>query len=590
MDRSSREAFQTFAKLAPYLRPYWSWLLVGAGLALVVSSLDGLVAWMVKPALDGIFVRRDYMMLKLLPVAIFLTYLIKGTSRYAQAYLMAAVGERVMARVRRDLYAHIIQMPVAFFQDRRSADLMSRLTIDTGQLGRSSSQVLVLAFRQVATIAALLTVMLIQEWRLTLLALIAFPLVGLTGRAIGQKIYQIGKRVQARMADLNNVIQEALMGAKIVKAFGREAHEVTRFEEVNRRLLTLALKNARADELTEPLMEILGAIGLIAGLWYGGYQVIQGQTTPGTFFSFLAATIMLYGPVRRLSRISNVVHVTAAASERIFQILAIRPTVTEPAHATVLEEFHDRIEFDHVWFQYDPNGEMVLKDLSLTVKKGEVVAFVGLSGAGKSTLVDLIPRFHDVTHGAIRIDSVDLREASLASLRGQIGLVTQETFLFNETIYYNIAYGRPNATREDVERASQQAYAHDFIMALPEGYETPAGERGVRLSGGQRQRVAIARAFLKDAPLLILDEATSDLDAESEFMVQQALSNLMKGRTVLVIAHRLSTVRSADRIVVITGGRVAEAGRHEELLARDGLYRRLYSLQFNQDLSDPASP
>ena len=589
MDRSSREAFQAFAKLAPYLRPYWSWLLVGAGLALVVSSLDGLVAWMVKPALDGIFVRRDYMMLKLLPVAIFLTYLIKGTSRYAQAYLMAAVGERVMARVRRDLYAHIIQMPVAFFQDRRSADLMSRLTIDTGQLGRSSSQVLVLAFRQVATIAALLTVMLIQEWRLTLLALIAFPLVGLTGRAIGQKIYHIGKRVQARMADLNNVIQEALMGAKIVKAFGREAHEVTRFEEVNRRLLTLALKNARADELTEPLMEILGAIGLIAGLWYGGYQVIQGHTTPGTFFSFLAATIMLYGPVRRLSRISNTVHATAAASERIFQILAIRPTVTEPPHATVLEEFHDRIEFDHVWFQYDPNGEMVLKDVSLTVKKGEVVAFVGLSGAGKSTLVDLIPRFHDVTHGAIRIDGVDLREASLASLREQIGLVTQETFLFNETIYYNIAYGRPNATREEVERASQQAYAHDFIMAMPEGYETPAGERGGRLSGGQRQRVAIARAFLKDAPLLILDEATSDLDAESEFMVQQALSNLMKGRTVLVIAHRLSTIRSADRIVVITGGRVAEAGRHEELLARDGLYRRLYSLQFNQDLSDPAS-
>ncbi len=589
MNRSSREAFRTFAKLTPYLRPHWSSLLIGGGLALVVSSLDGLIAWLVKPALDGIFVRQDYLMLKLLPVAIFLTYLIKGLARYAQAYLMAAVGERVMAQVRRDLYAHIIEMPVAFFQGRHSADLMSRLMIDTGQLGRSSSEVLVLAFRQVATIVALLTVMLIQEWRLTLLALIAFPLVGLSVRVIGRKIYHIGRRVQQRMADLNTVIQEGLMGAKIVKAFGREPHERARFDEVNRRLLGLALKNRRVDEITEPLMEILAAVGIVAGLWYGGHQVIQGHTTPGTFFSFLAATIMLYGPVRKLSRISNVVHVTAAASERIFQILALRPAVTDPPHPATLEDVRDRIDFDHVWFRYDPEGEMVLKDVSLTVRKGEVVAFVGLSGAGKSTLVDLIPRFHDVTRGAIRIDGLDLREVSLASLRAQIGVVTQETFLFDETIYYNIAYGRPGATREEVETAAQQAYAHDFIMAMPEGYETWGGERGTRLSGGQRQRIAIARAFLKDAPLLILDEATSDLDAESESMVQQALSNLMKGRTVLVIAHRLSTIRNADRIVVINDGRVAEAGRHEELLARDGVYRRLYTLQFSPDFQDPAS-
>lgn len=574
-------------RLLAYMRPYWGSLLVGTGLALVVAAMDGAIAWLVKPAMDDIFLKRDLLMLKLIPLALLGAYLLKGMSRYGQSYLMASVGERVIARIRRDLYAHIQGMPLSYFSDLHSAELMSRVVNDVGRLARLSSTVLVMAIRQVFTIAALLAVMLYREWALALIALAVFPFVAATVRAIGRKLYKINKRSQEKIAELNVVLQEVFAGTKIVKAFGREGHEQERFDRVNERLLDLSLKDHRTGEITEPLMEVLGAVGIMGGLWYGGYQVIQGAMTPGTFFSFMAAVIMLYSPVRKLSRIANTFQQTTASVERVFEVLDTPPAIVDRPGAIRLPEFRDRVEFDRVSFRYPDALEPVLQDISFTAKRGEVIAFVGLSGAGKSTLVDLLPRFHDVTDGRILLDGHDIRELTLASLRAQIGIVTQETFLFSDSIFYNIAYGKPGASAEAVMRAAKLAHCHEFIAATPEGYGTPVGERGVRLSGGQRQRLAIARAFLKDPPILILDEATSDLDAESEFIVQQALSDLMQGRTVLVIAHRLSTVRNADRIYVIHEGRIAEVGRHDALLAREGLYRRLYGLQIEPDRAFP---
>ena len=575
-----------YARLWPYMRPYLGWLLVGSVLALLVSAMDGAIAWLVKPAMDDIFIRRDMVMLKLLPFALLGVYIAKGIGRYFQSYLMAAVGERVITTLRRNLYTHIQGMSLSYFSDLHSAELMSRVIVDVGRLARLSSQVLVMAIRQVGTIVALLTVMFIREWILALVALVAFPFVAVLVRLIGRKLYKINKRAQEKIAELNVILHESFAGTKIVKAFGREAHEQERFDRVNRRLLDLSLKNVRADEITEPLMEILGAFGIMGALWYGGYQVIQGHMTPGTFFSFTAAVVMLYGPVRHLSRIVNTIQQSTASVERVFEVLDTPPTIVDRPEAIRLPEFRDRVEFDRVSFQYPDAAELVLKDISLTVRHGELIAFVGLSGAGKSTLMDLLPRFHDVTGGRIAVDGHDLRDLMLASLRDQIGVVTQGTFLFNDSIFYNIAYGKPGATFDEVVRAATLAHCHDFILATPNGYDTQVGERGVKLSGGQRQRLAIARAFLKDPSILILDEATSDLDAESEFVVQQALSDLMKGRTVLVIAHRLSTIRNADRIYVIHDGQIAEMGRHEELLARDGIYQRLYGLQIDPKRAD----
>ena len=572
-------ALPLYRRLLPYLRPHVPVLVLGSLLALVVSAMEGLTAWLAKPVMDDIFIRRDLFMLKVIPLLLLAAYVVKGAARYGQSYLMAAVGERVIAALRRTLYVHLQQMPLSFFTGRHSADLMSRVVTDVNRLARLSSTVLVMAIRQVTMIVALVAVMFAREWRLALIALVVFPFVGFAVRAIGRRLYKINKRAQQKIAELNVLLHEVFSGTKIVKAFGREPHEVERFDRVNQRLLALSLKDHRTDQLTEPLMEVLAALGIMGALWYGGHRVIAGAMTPGDFFSFIAAVALLYGPVRQLSRIANTIQQSTSSVERVFEIVDTPSEITDRPGAVVLDGFRDALVFENVSFRYPGSDEPTLRSISLTVHTGEVVAFVGLSGAGKSTLMDLVPRFHDVTAGRITIDGRDLRDVTQASLRAQIGIVTQGTFLFSDTVRCNIAYGRPDASFDDVVRAAHQAHAHDFVMAGPDGYETLVGERGVRLSGGQRQRIAIARAFLKNPPILILDEATSDLDAESEFMVHQALADLMRGRTVLVIAHRLSTVRSADRIVVVHDGGIAEVGRHDELLARDGIYRRLYALQ-----------
>ncbi len=567
--------------LLSYAKPYWGRLAVGVVLAVVVSAATGAAAWIVKPVLDDVFLSKDTTILKILPILFVSIYVIKGAARYGQSYLMRSVGQKIIMKIRNDLYGHIQKMPLSFFHNTPSAVLMSRITNDVTMLGHVSSQVVADFFRQTFTFLILMGIIFYREWRLATLSLIVFPFIAVLIVKIGRKLRELSRKNQEKMADLNIILQETFTGSKIVKAFGMESYENERFLKENRKLYDITMKEAKRYEMLSPLMELFGAVGAGVVIWYGGHRVISGATTPGTFFSFMTALIMLYEPIKKLSTMNSVVQQSMAAAERVFNILNINVDTIGKDGTMELKEFKDRISFNDVWFQYNDNG-MVLKGINLEVKKGEIIAIVGSSGAGKSTLVDMIPRFYDVTKGSIKIDNRDIRDLTLNSLRRQIGIVTQETILFNDTVKNNISYGRVDADRNDIHNATQSAYAHDFIMAMPAKYDTIIGERGVKLSGGQRQRLSIARAILKNPAILILDEATSSLDTESEKIVQEALENLMKDRTTVVIAHRLSTILNADRIIVLNDGRIVETGRHDELLARGGVYSRLYEMQFKE--------
>ena len=597
---------RNLGRLLGYVRPHMSWLAIGVALMATVGLLEGVSAllfWpllqlVLNPAASGAniaflelpYLQRTIYLQDVVPVrvetAAFLVvgtivalYVTKAAAQFLGQYSVYRLGFAVVMDMRNDLYARTVRQSLEFFHRHTTGKLMSTTINDIERVQEVVSQVLADFFRQLFTLPVLLAVLFAIDWRLSLACFLTVPLIILPAWFLGRRIRRISRETQERLGGLNESLQETYSGIRIVQAFGMERWEIGRFFGRARDLFRVNLRWARHYAVASPLMEVLGAFTVGALILYANQRIEAGLLSSGMMVGFVVAFIKVYQPVKRLVSIYGLFQQALGASDQVFESLDHSQKVKDAPAAVLLPPFQARIEFDHVSFRYTEGSEL-LRDITFTVEAGQVVALVGSSGAGKTTLANLLPRFFDVTGGAIRIDGHDLREVTLASLRGQIGIVTQETVLFNDTVRANIAYGRPDVSQDAVQAAAEAALADEFVRQLPHGYDTVIGERGLRLSGGQRQRLAIARALLKNAPILILDEATSELDTESEWLVQQALGNLMKGRTVFVIAHRLSTVRRADQILVLGDGRIAERGRHEELLTRGGFYQRIYEMQF----------
>ncbi|MCB2146934.1 MAG: ABC transporter ATP-binding protein/permease [Deltaproteobacteria bacterium] len=544
----------------------------------MISGATTAMGYMIKPVIDDIFVNKDTTGLLLLPLLVIGIFLVNGLGRYGQEYFMNYVGEDIIRRLRNQLYDRIQDLPLAFFQKERTGTLMSRITNDVNILKAMVSTAVTGSLRDVATVVGLTAVIFYQNWRMAILAFFILPVAFWPIFILGRKVRRVSTGCQQAMAELSAFLHETFAGNKIVKAFGMEPHEKQRFFDQTRRLFDLEIKGVKVRALSSPIMEFFGGLGIAFVIWYGGSEVIAGKTTPGTFMSFLACVLLLYDPVRKLSHLNNTIQQGLAASDRVFDIVETSSDIQDPATPHPMPSGSHDVQFDNVHFSYGEKD--VLRGIDLRIDKGQVLALVGMSGGGKSTIANLIPRFFDVTGGHIRIDGIDVRDMAVADLRRQIAIVTQEPILFNETVRDNIAYGRPDATEDQIVAAAKAAFAHDFILRFPNGYDTMIGELGGRLSGGEKQRLCIARALIKDAPILILDEATSALDSEAEAVVQKALENLMHGRTTVVIAHRLSTIAGADRIAVVVGGSIVEEGTHGSLLARKGEYDKLYRMQY----------
>ena len=561
-----------------FVKPYWARLVGAMACMVCVSAASAASAFLVKPVLDDVFFKKDLMMLKLVPLAIVGIFILKGLFDYGQGYLMSFVGQRIITDLREKIYHHVQSLALPFFTKNPTGVLMSRILNDVNLVQGAVTDAVTGLLKDIFTIIGLVFVVFYRDWQLALIALVVFPVAIYPIVKFGRKLRSYSTHTQTTMADLSTMLLETISGTRIVKAFNMENYERRRFSKINEKLFRIIVKSFRVRAVSHPLMETLGGLGIAAIVFYGGYNVIHGAATPGTFFSFLAALLMLYEPVKRLSNVNNSIQQGLAGASRIFEILDTVAEIRNKPGARELGQIREGIEFQNVSFKYEENW--VLKNINLQIKVGEVVAFVGSSGGGKTTLVNLVPRFYDVNSGRLLIDGQDIRDLTVESLRGKTAIVTQQTILFNDTVENNIAYGNIGQPYEKIVEAAEAAFAHNFIRNLPEGYKTLIGEQGVKLSGGERQRLSIARALLKNAPILILDEATSSLDSESEVEVQKALDFLMRGRTTLVIAHRLSTIRKADRIIVLSNGGIVEEGKHEELLQREGEYRKLYMLQF----------
>jgi ATP-binding cassette, subfamily B, bacterial MsbA len=568
-----------FRRLLGYTRPYRGRLAAAFAAMIVYGAATALLAKLIKDIVDDVLVKHQRV-LEVTSVLVAI-YLAKGLAAYLSAYWMTDVGQRVVRDVRDRLFAHILGQSAAFFARRTTGQLLSRVTSDVTQIQQAVSETIGDLLRESLALLGYLTLLFLTDAKLALVCLTSAPVIVYPLVRLGQKVRRTTKRSQEHLETLSHVASEAFSGHRIVKAFGMEQQEASRFARASDALYRTNMKVTSALSSLPPVMEFLGGIAMAAAVWYGSHEIADGRLTTGAFASFVAALFLSYGPAKKLSRVNANLQQAIAAAGRIFEMLDTHSEVLERPGATQLPKLASGVSFRNVTFRYeDRDHRRILKDVSFDVPVGQMVAIVGLSGAGKTTLVNLIPRFYDVTGGAILVDGVDIRDVTIASLRAQIGMVTQDTVLFDDTVANNIGYGSPGASRERIEAAARAAHAHEFVVTLPDGYETRIGERGQRLSGGQRQRLAIARALLKDPPILVLDEATSSLDAESEHLVQDALLRLMENRTSFVIAHRLSTVRRADAIIVLERGAVREVGRHDELLARpNGVYARLYALQ-----------
>ena len=569
---------QLLKRIFDLTRPYRRTLVIAIGCMIAAGLLKPCQAYLIKPLLDKIFYTKDPALLNLLPLAVILLGLVMGVFTFYSSTLLEKVGQSVVRDLRNRIFSHIHALPLSFFLKTPSGELISRVISDVTLIQAAVSNALVGVLKDSVTIIGMAGLILYLNWRLALMLVVFLPAAAIPIVIFGRKHRLLSTTNQQTLAQVSNLLHETISGNRIVKAFCMEGYESGRFAATLQRLLDIVMKDAVIKAFSSPLMELLGVTGIAFIIWYGGHQVIKGDSTPGTFFSFLAALIMFYEPIKRVSNINSTVQQGLSAAVRVFALLDIKPEIENRANAITLPPLTRGLAFENVSFSYD-NKARVLDSINLQVRPGEVLALVGPSGGGKTTLANLVPRFYDVSAGRITIDGIDIRDATLASLRGQIAVVTQQTILFNDTVRNNIAYGDPDRAMAEITAAARAAHALDFIQQLPQGFDTVIGEAGARLSGGQQQRISIARALLKNAPILVLDEATSALDTESEREVQKALDNLMKNRTTLVIAHRLSTIRGADRIIVIKDGRIVEQGSHESLLANKGVYELLHNMQ-----------
>jgi ATP-binding cassette, subfamily B, bacterial MsbA len=569
--------------LLNYLIPYRPQMVV-AVIALVFGALLGLVfPWIMQNLVDSVLSDQNLQELNRITILLIITFLVRSVFYYFQGYFLSYVGERVVVDLRRQLYQHLHEMTLAFYSDRRVGELISRLSSDVTLVRTALTNNVATVLSQSLTFIGSLVLMLILNWRLTLYVLSVAPLIVGSAAIFGARLRKLSTKVQDELADSTAIAEEALNGMRVVKAFTREAHEVDRYGKQVERTFTYVMRQTILRSAFGPLISFFAFAALTGILWVGGMEVLSGRLSAGSLIAFLVYGINIAGSLGAFTSLYTQLQEAAGATRRIFELLNERPEIEDAPDAIEHQVEAGQIEFDRVSFAYE-DSQPVIDEINLTIAPGEVLALVGPSGAGKSTLFNLIPRFYDASKGRILIDGIDIRQISLASLRGQIGLVPQETQLFSTTIRENIRYGRLDASDAELIAAARAANAADFIEAFPDGYDTQVGERGVKLSGGQRQRIAIARAILKNPRILLLDEATSSLDSESEYLVQEALERLMTGRTTVIIAHRLSTVHRADRIAVLRQGRLEELGSHAELIERDGIYARLYRMQFRDEV------
>jgi ATP-binding cassette, subfamily B, bacterial MsbA len=578
----------TYRRMLHYLRPYvWPQGILAVAFMLAFSSIESSVPFLIKYTIDNLSMQRSGT-LPLLAALAFSLSMLRGIVGFVAGYLNDWVGQRVVTDMRNELTTHLQELDLAYFNRQRAGQIVSRVTADVTLVRSSVTDAVRSIFQDTTTLIGLVAGAFYMDWVLALVAVVVFPIAGLPLRLFSKSQRQNSRRQQEAAARLNAMLHENVQGNRIVKLFHQEGYESTRFHEQDERIFRLFMRSSRVRSL--PITDLLAAPAIAGILWYGGARFMADPRAAGAqFAAFLAAVILLYEPFKKLVKTNYTIQQGIAGAERVFALMDVRSEIVDRPGAVTLRGLRDGVVFEGVWFEYEP-GTPVLRDINLRIPVGKVVALVGMSGGGKSTLSDLIPRLYDVTRGRITIDGVDIREFTLESLRAHIAVVAQFTFLFNDSVRANIAYGARDAGMDAIVAAARAANAHDFIMALPRGYETGIGDLGVRLSGGQRQRLAIARAILKNAPFLILDEATSALDTESEGLVQEALERLMAHRTTLVVAHRLSTVRRADRIVVVSHGQIVESGTHEELLARGRDYWKLYELQFGEVEEAAAAP